>query len=1394
MKNSSGFVEYLKVKLYIILFALLLLPNSKVISQNWFKLDKPNLLNDGSGYSTYDQSISVKSDMQGNIYHTGYFEGIIVFGNDTLVSNGGRDIFVAKLNKEGQYKWAKSAGSQLSDYGKDIAINQNGEVFLTGYFFAKAYFGNYQITSFGNSDIFVAKLDSNGNWLWVKNADGDGFDRANSITADNNYCYISGNYESSITFANTTLTSQGSKDIFVAKIDKNGNWKWAKSAGSSSTDDSYNINFDANKQKLIITGYFSSTATFGLISLTSAGSRDPYVAKIDTNGNWIWAKRTGSSNSDEISTSVVDDNNDIFVAGFYSKTFKIDTTNLAIPTNRDIWIAKLDSNGNWKWAKTLKGPNDELIYSISYFNNALHLSGGFEQSISNGIDTVRSWNLRNAFYAKIDKNGNFQYLKSIRGNANIDAFAITTNIDSNVVLVGAFNEKIILKNDTIASKGDSDIFTVSIDSLGSITNYKINYGFKGIIKLLASDVDKNKDIILCGYYYGNVAFANTTLQSVGKKDAFIAKYNLENGFLWAKSIGSIADDEFRSVVIDSSNNYYVAGYYSDTINVLNQNYPSAGMKDILVAKFDSNGNMSLIKTYGGIADDNCNSLAIYANNIAITGTFSNSINFDGTNFNAGIYDDIFVLSSNLSLVKNWVVKAGGNSTDNVAKIIADTNNDLYIAGSYEDIVNFAEISLTSNGGDDMYIAKINSSGVWQWAKSIGTSNYVESANCLTLDNNGNIYVAGNFKALMEVEGDYILHNGDNDIFLGKITNSGNWIWKKNIGGTSSDIPYSLNFKNDNIYLTSSFKNLININGKIYTNNGNNSSLITILDKNGAIINSYAENNSFNSTPMNLLFLKNNNFVLTGNFQYNITIAGFNLNERWNQNDNIYLAFFGIEPIYNKWKPITNTGKSSEIILPKAINPTINMQAIEIGDAVGIFYYRNSNLYCAGYGVWDNSDLHITIWGDNSSTLVKDGMADNENYVVKTWKATSGIESIVNVKYSSGPSKFIDSSQSIISKFPFYYDTLQINLNAGWNLISSNVLPRSIKLDSIFMDISDDISIVKNSIGKTYIPAYGINTIGNWNLHQGYQVYAKNTCILKIIGESIKPENEAIIVKAGWSYLAYLRNSSMNIATALSSIVNKGKLVIAKNSSGKTYIPAYGINSIGNMVQGKAYQVYLTTLDTLTYPDNLVSKSTTEDINDYIPKNLSKVEINNLNNSTLIIETNSELNDYELAVFGNQNNLVGSGRIVNGLSTITIFANDEVANYNNYLNIGDNFIVKLYDKNGQFIKDLDIVDLEVVFGAESFNGFKNNQIYKLRINNIVEDEQIRISPNPSSDYISVHSKSVINNFECKIYNIDNKLVLQSNNQKINIKCLPNGTYYIHLMINDSYYFKKIIKID
>ena len=68
MKNSSGFVEYLKVKLYIILFALLLLPNSKVISQNWFKLDKPNLLNDGSGYSTYDQSISVKSDMQGNIY------------------------------------------------------------------------------------------------------------------------------------------------------------------------------------------------------------------------------------------------------------------------------------------------------------------------------------------------------------------------------------------------------------------------------------------------------------------------------------------------------------------------------------------------------------------------------------------------------------------------------------------------------------------------------------------------------------------------------------------------------------------------------------------------------------------------------------------------------------------------------------------------------------------------------------------------------------------------------------------------------------------------------------------------------------------------------------------------------------------------------------------------------------------------------------------------------------------------------------------------------------------------------------------------------------------------------------------------------------------------------
>lgn len=162
----------------------------------------------------------------------------------------------------------------------------------------------------------------------------------------------------------------------------------------------------------------------------------------------------------------------------------------------------------------------------------------------------------------------------------------------------------------------------------------------------------------------------------------------------------------------------------------------------------------------------------------------------------------------------------------------------------------------------------------------------------------------------------------------------------------------------------------------------------------------------------------------------------------------------------------------------------------------------------------------------------------------------------------------------------------IPLKQGWNLISSYVQPQlPDSMQYVCDSINDKLTINKNGGGKTYIPVYHINQIGTWNSLEGYQAYLTGIDTLIIRGMETKPELTPILLNSGWSLISYLGNCPRDIVTALSTITDSNRLVIAKNASGKTYIPSYFINQIGNMVPGEGYQIYMAAKDTLLYPAN-----------------------------------------------------------------------------------------------------------------------------------------------------------------------------------------------------------------
>lgn len=169
------------MKRYELLFAfVLLIAAITAQTQNW---DWAN----GAGSVGTDYGTEICADASGNTYATGYFTGTITMGGFTLTaagSSGNADVYVAKIDPNGNYLWAVRAGGTDSETGFGIAVDAVGNVFVAGYFFGSTSFGVTTLVSAGQFDLFIAKLDANGNWLWARRAGGIDYDNACGVTTD----------------------------------------------------------------------------------------------------------------------------------------------------------------------------------------------------------------------------------------------------------------------------------------------------------------------------------------------------------------------------------------------------------------------------------------------------------------------------------------------------------------------------------------------------------------------------------------------------------------------------------------------------------------------------------------------------------------------------------------------------------------------------------------------------------------------------------------------------------------------------------------------------------------------------------------------------------------------------------------------------------------------------------------------------------------------------------------------------------------------------------------------------------------------------------------------------------------------------------------------------------
>lgn len=249
----------------------------------------------GVGNTDEATSYSMAADASGNIYTTGSFIGTVDFDPGAGIYNlscSSENIFVSKLDADGNFIWAKQMGATGNGEGFSIAVDDLGNVYTTGYFTGTIDFdpgaGVFNLSSAGNEDIFVCKLDANGNFIWARQKGGKGADQGYSIVVDaSGNLYVTGYFNNTVDFdpgaCMFNLTSAGDRDIFIFKLDDAGNFVWAKQIGGTGADIGFSIAADA-RGNVYTTGYFTGTVDFdpgtGVYNLSSFGAYDFFVHKL----------------------------------------------------------------------------------------------------------------------------------------------------------------------------------------------------------------------------------------------------------------------------------------------------------------------------------------------------------------------------------------------------------------------------------------------------------------------------------------------------------------------------------------------------------------------------------------------------------------------------------------------------------------------------------------------------------------------------------------------------------------------------------------------------------------------------------------------------------------------------------------------------------------------------------------------------------------------------------------------------------------------------------------------------------------------------------------------------------------------------------------------------------
>lgn len=460
--------------------------------------------------------------------------------------------------------WVSKIGSTGTETGKSIVTDNSGNVYTVGHFEsdvdADPGAANYPLTSNGMADILITKSDSDGNLLWASSIGGVANDAAYGIAINSsNEIYITGYYQGTVDFnpsssvTNYMYSSNGSIDIFLLKLDSNGNYLWANSIGGWGTDIGYAVDTDASGNALIAGSFSSTNVDFNPSAsvtnyLNAVGGTDGFYAYYSSNGDYTYAKGFGGASDDVVTAldyNVFNFSGYVNLTGYFSGTADFDPTGTLNRTSNggaDIFVSSFLIDGTFLTAQSVGGQFDDKAYGITTDSQGNIIYTGFFQSTVDFDPSVSStsfntYGLADVFVSKLDVDLNFVWVKRIGNSGNDKAYAIDIDAQDNIYITGNYTG--MLDSDPEAGtayfttvSGAYDIFILKLNNLGSFiwsTSFHYYQGAGSTNVPSSIHVDTDQNMYVTGSFQGTVDFdlnalgIGYSLFSSGLSDYFLAK-------------------------------------------------------------------------------------------------------------------------------------------------------------------------------------------------------------------------------------------------------------------------------------------------------------------------------------------------------------------------------------------------------------------------------------------------------------------------------------------------------------------------------------------------------------------------------------------------------------------------------------------------------------------------------------------------------------------------------------------------------------------------------------------------------------------------------------------------------------------------------------------------------